>query len=116
MCFLIEETKGAFPLWLSPTQVKILPITDAQRDYAKQVEEKLHKIGIRVVLDDRNEKVGYKIREAQLEKVPYMLVIGAKEVEEGTVSVRSRENAENETMQADDFVAKIKEEVETKSK
>ena len=116
MCFLIEETKGAFPLWLSPTQVKILPITDAQRDYAKQVEEKLHKIGIRVVLDDRNEKVDYKIREAQLEKVPYMLVIGAKEVEEGTVSVRSRENAENETMQADDFVAKIKEEVETKSK
>ena len=116
MCFLIEETKGAFPLWLSPTQVKILPITDSQRDYAKQVEEKLHKIGIRVVLDDRNEKVGYKIREAQLEKVPYMLVIGAKEVEEGTVSVRSRENAENETMQADDFVAKIKEEVETKSK
>ena len=116
MCFLIEETKGAFPLWLSPTQVKILPITDSQRDYAKQVEEKLHKIGIRVVLDDRNEKVGYKIREAQLEKVPYMLVIGAKEVEEGTVSIRSRENAENETMQADDFVAKIKEEVETKSK
>lgn len=66
----------------SPTQVKILPITDAQHDYAKEVEEKLHKIGIRVVLDDRNEKVGYKIREAQLEKVPYMLVIGAKEVEE----------------------------------
>ena len=116
MCFLIEETKGAFPLWLSPTQVKILPITDSQRYYAKQVEEKLHKIGISVVLDDRNEKVGYKIREAQLEKVPYMLVIGAKEVEEGTVSVRSRENAENETMQADDFVTKIKEEVETKSK
>ena len=116
MCFLIEETKGAFPLWLSPTQVKILPITDAQRDYAKQVEEKLHKIGIRVVLDDRNEKVGYKIREAQLEKVPYMLVIGAKEVEEGTVSVRSRENAENETVKLDDFVTRIKEEVETKSK
>ena len=116
MCFLIEETKGAFPLWLSPTQVKVLPITDAQRDYAKQVEEKLHKIGIRVVLDDRNEKVGYKIREAQLEKVPYMLVIGAKEVEEGTVSVRSRENSENETVKLDDFVTRIKEEVETKSK
>ena len=75
MCFLIEETKGAFPLWLSPTQVKILPITDAQHEYAKEVEKKLHKIGIRVVVDDRNEKVGYKIREAQLEKVPYMLVI-----------------------------------------
>ena len=116
MCFLIEETKGAFPLWLSPTQVKILPITDAQHDYAKSIEEKLHKAGIRVVLDDRNEKVGYKIREAQLEKVPYMLVVGAKEVEENTVSVRSRESAENETIDTDTFVARIKEEVENKIK
>ena len=116
MCFLIEETKGAFPLWLSPTQVKILPIADAQLDYAKQIEEKLHKAGIRVVVDDRNEKVGYKIREAQLEKVPYMLVVGNKEVEENTVAVRSRGNAENETINVDEFVAKIKEEVENKSK
>lgn len=116
MCFLIEETKGAFPLWLSPTQVKILPIADAQLEYAKQIEEKLHKVGIRVVVDDRNEKVGYKIREAQLEKVPYMLVVGNKEVEENTVAVRSRGNVENETINADEFVAKIKEEVENKSK
>ena len=116
MCFLIEETKGAFPLWLSPTQVKILPIADAQLDYTKQIEEKLHKAGIRVIVDDRNEKVGYKIREAQLEKVPYMLVVGNKEVEENTVAVRSRGNAENETINADEFVAKIKEEVENKSK
>ena len=116
MCFLIEETKGAFPLWLAPTQVKILPITDAQHDYAKLIEEKLHKAGIRVVLDDRNEKVGYKIREAQLEKVPYMLVVGAKEVEENTVSIRSRESAENETMNVDEFVARIKDEVENKNK
>ena len=116
MCFLIEETKGAFPLWLSPTQVKILQITDAQYDYAKTIEEKLNKIGIRVVLDDRNEKVGYKIREAQLEKVPYMLVVGAKEAEQNTVSIRSRENAENETMNVDEFVARIKEEVENKIK
>jgi threonyl-tRNA synthetase len=93
-----------------------LPITDTQHEYAKEIEEKLHKIGIRVVLDDRNEKVGYKIREAQLEKVPYMLVIGAKEVEENTVSVRSRENAENETMNVDEFVARIKYEVENKTK
>ena len=114
MCFLIEETKGAFPLWLSPTQVKILPITDAQHEYAKEVEKKLHKVGIRVVLDDRNEKVGYKIREAQLEKVPYMLIIGAKEVEENTVSIRSREQAENETMNVDEFIAKIQEEIEKK--
>ena len=116
MCFLIEETKGAFLLWLSPTQVKILPITDAQHEYAKEVEKKLHKIGIRVVLDDRNEKVGYKIREAQLEKVPYMLVIGAKEAQENTVSIRSRESAENETMKVDEFVARIKDEVENKTK
>ena len=116
MCFLIEETKGAFPLWLSPTQVKILPITDAQLDFAKEVEQKLHKIGIRVILDDRNEKVGYKIREAQLEKVPYMLVIGAKEVEDNTVSIRSRENAENETMKVDEFVERIKSEVESKTR
>lgn len=116
MCFLIEETKGAFPLWLSPTQVKILPITDAQLDYAKELKNKLIKAGIRVVLDDRNEKVGYKIREAQLEKVPYMLVIGAKETQDNTVSVRSRENAENEIINVDDFVERIKNEVENKTK
>ena len=116
MCFLIEETKGAFPLWLSPTQVKILPITDAQHDYSKIVEEKFCNTGIRVVLDDRNEKVGYKIREAQLEKVPYMLVIGAKEAQENTVAIRSRENPENETLNIDEFVARIKEEVEKKIK
>ena len=83
---------------------------------AKTIEEKLHKAGIRVVLDDRNEKVGYKIREAQLEKVPYMLVVGAKEVEENTVSVRSRESAENEVMRSDEFISKIKYEVENKTK
>ena len=82
----------------------------------KSIEEKLHKAGIRVVLDDRNEKVGYKIREAQLEKVPYMLVVGAKEVEENIVSIRSRESAENETMNVDEFVARIKDEVENKNK
>lgn len=114
--FLLEETKGNLPVWLAPTQVKILPITDAQYEYSKKLEEELCEEGIRVTLDSRNEKVGYKIREAQLEKVPYMLVIGAKEVEEGTVSVRSRENAENETISVDEFIAKIKEEIETKAK
>ena len=116
MCFLIEETKGAFPLWLSPTQVKILPITDAQRDYAKQVEEKLHKIGIRVVLDDRNEKVGYKIREAQLQKVPYMLVVGDKEQEAGEVGVRNRKDGDVGAMKLEDFVEKIDEEIKTFAK
>ena len=104
ICFLIEETKGAFPFWLAPTQIKVLPITDKQHEYAKEIEEKLHKLGYRVVLDDRNEKVGYKIREAQLEKVPYMLVVGAKEVENGLVSVRSREDGDIGTMNFDEFL------------
>ena len=100
MCFLIEETKGAFPLWLAPTQVKILPITDAQHEYAQEIEEKLRKMKVRVVLDDRNEKVGYKIREAQLEKVPYMIVVGAKEAEQKQSSSsfkRSRRHRSNDT-------------------
>ena len=114
MAFLIEETKGAFPLWLSPTQVKILPITDNQHEYAEKLKEKLHQEKIRVELDDRNEKVGYKIREAQLEKVPYMVVIGAKEVEDGTVSVRSREDSENKVMKIDEFIEKLKKQIENK--
>ena len=114
MAFLIEETKGAFPLWLSPTQVKILPITDSQHEYAEKLKEKLHQEKIRVELDDRNEKVGYKIREAQLEKVPYMAIIGAKEIENGTVSVRSRESSENEVMKIDEFIEKLKKQIENK--
>ena len=114
MAFLIEETKGAFPLWLSPTQVKILPITDSQHEYAEKLKEKLHQEKIRVELDDRNEKVGYKIREAQLEKVPYMAIIGAKEAEDGTVSVRSRESSENEVMKIDEFIEKLKKQIENK--
>lgn len=104
MCFLIEETKGAFPTWLAPTQVKILPITDNQHEYAKKLEEDLRKKEIRVVLDARSEKVGYKIREAQLEKVPYMLVVGAKEVEENLVAVRSREKGDIGTMSVSQFL------------
>lgn len=114
MCFLIEETKGAFPLWLAPTQVKILPITDAQHEYAQEIEEKLRKMKVRVVLDDRNEKVGYKIREAQLEKVPYMIVVGAKEAEENKVAVRSREAGDIGQMTQEEFFSKIQEEIENK--
>ena len=114
MCFLIEETKGAFPLWLAPTQVKILPITDAQHEYAQGIEEKLRKMKVRVVLDDRNEKVGYKIREAQLEKVPYMIVVGAKEAEENKVAVRSREAGDIGQMTQEEFLSKIQEEIENK--
>ena len=114
MCFLIEETKGAFPLWLAPTQVKILPITDAQHEYAQEIEEKLRKMKVRVVLDDRNEKVGYKIREAQLEKVPYMIVVGAKEAEQNKVAVRSREAGDIGQMTQEEFLNKIQEEIENK--
>ena len=90
MSFLIEETKGALPVWLSPVQVKVLPISDDNKEYAENFVEELKLAGIRVDLDDSNEKIGYKIRKAQLEKVPYMLVIGKKEQEAGTVGVRSR--------------------------
>lgn len=111
MCFLIEETKGAFPLWLAPTQVKVLTISDKQIDYAKQVEEKLQTKGIRVSVDDRSEKIGYKIREAQLQKVPYMLVIGDKEIEANAVGVRSRTDGDIGQMKLDEFVEKVVDEV-----
>lgn len=111
MCFLIEETKGAFPLWLAPTQVKVLTISDKQIDYAKQVEEKLQAKGIRVSVDDRSEKIGYKIREAQLQKVPYMLVIGEKEIEANAVGVRSRTDGDIGQMKLDEFVEKVVDEV-----
>ena len=114
--FLLEETKGFLPTWLAPTQVKILPITDNQHEYAYKIKEELVKEGIRVEVDDRNEKTGYKIREAQLSKVPYMLVVGAKEVEENTVAVRSRESAENQTMKVEGFVKNIKDEIANKRK
>ena len=87
---ITEHFAGAFPVWLSPVQVKILPIADSHMIYANQVKEKIEKNGIRVEIDERNEKIGYKIREAQLEKIPYMLVIGEKEVQTNTASVRSR--------------------------
>ena len=114
--FLIEETKGAFPMWLSPVQVKLLPIADSHINYAKEVKEKLENKGVRVELDDRNEKIGYKIREAQLQKIPYMLVLGDKEKEAGTVGVRSRKDGDIGAMDIDEFIAKIAEEIETFAK
>ena len=111
--FLIEETKGAFPTWLAPVQVKLLPISDAHVEYAKEVKEKLSDRGVRVELDDRNEKIGYKIREAQLQKIPYMLVLGEKEKEAGTVGVRSRKDGDIGAMPIDHFIAKIQEEINT---
>ena len=116
MSFLIEETKGVFPTWLSPVQVKILPIADAHVDYAKKVREALMLKGVRTKLDDRNEKIGYKIREAQLEKVPYMLIIGNKEVETNSVGVRSHKDGDIGAMELAEFVNKIKEEIDNYSK
>ena len=112
--FLLEETKGFLPTWLAPTQVKILPITDNQHEYAYQLKEEFVQEGIRVIVDDRNEKTGYKIREAQLEKVPYMLVVGDKEVEENTVAVRSSGEGDMGTMSVEKFKEKIVNEIKNK--
>ena len=113
MAYLIEETKGRFPTWLAPTQVKVLPVSEKTMDYAARAAETLQKAGVRAVLDESNEKIGYKIREAQqVDRAPYMLVLGAKEAEAGTVSVRSRQG-ETTTMTLEEFrdqvVAEIKE-------
>lgn len=112
--FLLEETKGVLPVWLAPIQAKILPITDNQHEYAFEVKERLQKHGIRVEVDDRNEKTGYKIREAELSKIPYMLVVGAKEVENGTVSVRSYKEGDKGAIAVSEFETKILEEIENK--
>lgn len=114
LALLIEKYAGAFPLWLAPVQVKILPIGDAQSEYAHGVADRLSSLGMRVEVDDRNEKIGYKIREAQVTKIPYMLVIGANEVENGTVSVRSRKDGATTVMTAGDFADAALEEIRTK--
>ncbi len=112
---ITEHFAGAFPTWLSPVQVKILPITDRTMDYAKQVSAKLEALGVRTEVDTRNEKLGFKIREAQMEKVPYKLVVGDKEAAEGTVAVRTRD-ADKGSMSLDAFIEKLQEEIATKSK
>ena len=112
--FLLEETKGFLPLWVAPVQVKILPITDEQHDYCHNLQERFAKKGLRVKVDDRNEKIGYKIREAQLEKIPYMLVIGKKEQEGNLVAVRSRKDGDTGTMEIEEFENKLLKEIEEK--
>ena len=114
MAYIIEEYKGRFPLWLSPTQVKILPISDEQLEYAKTIEKELLKNKVRAKVDSRAEKIGYKIREAELERVPYMLILGKKEVEEKELSIRRRGNKENEVMDLERFVTKLLKEIEEK--
>lgn len=112
---LIEHFAGAFPTWLSPVQVKVLPISDKHMEYGKKVLDDLKEAGIRAELDSRAEKIGYKIREAQMQKVPYMLVVGAKEEEGGLVSVRSRFEGDEGQKDLKDFIASLKEEIKNKT-
>ena len=112
---LIEQYAGAFPTWLAPVQVKLMNITDTQYDYLKKVEETLKENNIRVEIDTRNEKIGYKIREAQLQKVPYMLILGDKEVEAGKVAVRSRKDGDLGAISLEEFIEKIKNEIKDKA-
>ncbi len=111
---LIEHFAGAFPTWLAPVQVKVLPISDKFMDYARQVTERLDQEGIRVELDVRSEKIGYKIREAQMQKVPYMLVVGQKEAEDGVAAVRSRFLGDEGQKPLEEFITSIKAEIESK--
>ncbi len=116
LAYMLEHFAGALPMWLSPEQVRILPISENLADRAKEVEQALIAAGIRVTTDLRSEKIGYKIREAQLEKIPYMLVIGAKEAENGTVAVRSRKQGDMGAMSLDDFLTLALKEISTKQK
>ncbi len=116
LALLIEKYAGAFPMWLAPEQVRILPISDKYLDGAYEVKKSLLDAGIRVELDDRAEKVGYKIREAQLQKIPYMLIVGEKEIQTGTVSVRSRKNGDLGSIKVEEFIKNALEEIQTKAR
>jgi threonyl-tRNA synthetase len=114
IALLIEHFAGAFPLWLAPLQIVVLPIADRHAAYAATVKAELSAAGLRVGLDDRQEKIGYKIREAQLQKVPYMLVVGDKEVAEGTIAVRSRQGGDLGSRSVSEFLADAQVEITTK--
>ncbi|MEC1720441.1 threonine--tRNA ligase [Schinkia azotoformans] len=117
VAFLIEEYKGAFPTWLAPVQAKVIPVSsDVHLDYAKQVQEKLQLEGFRVEIDERDEKIGYKIREAQMQKIPYMLVVGDNEIKDQSVNVRKYGQNNSETVPFDQFVESLKAEVQRKGK
>jgi threonyl-tRNA synthetase len=111
---ITEHFAGAFPTWLAPVQATILPITDRANDYAEQLAKELDAAGVRAETDLRNEKIGKKIREAQMQKIPYMLVVGDKEAESGTVSVRTRAGGDEGSMTAAEFIARITEEIRTR--
>jgi threonyl-tRNA synthetase len=112
---LIEHYAGAFPTWLAPVQVVILPVSEKYVDYAKQLSEKFDKTGIRVELDDRNETLGYRIRENQMRKVPYMIIVGEKEKESGKISVRTREGRDIHDVEVEEFITKITGEINSRS-
>ncbi len=116
LAYLLEKYGGALPLWLSPEQVRILPVTDRAKEYGEGIAAKLQSMGIRVTVDNRNEKIGYKIRQAQLEKIPYFFIVGDKEVEDNTVSLRSRKDGDLGASPLDDVIAKIIEENASKAR
>ncbi len=116
LAMLIEKYAGAFPTWLAPVQVKVLPIGEKQIEYSKQIADKLFKLGVRVEVDERNEKIGYKIREAQLAKIPYMLVIGDREMQNVQVAVRSRKEGDLGVMDTNDFINKLTTEINTRAR
>jgi len=115
MAYLIEETKGRFPVWIAPVQAKILLVSEKSAEYADKVYDMLDEAGVRVQLDDRNEKIGYMIRQAQYtERVPYMVIIGEKETQEGTVSIRTQDS-KTVTMTAEEFTKKISDEIKNRT-
>ena len=116
LALLIEKYAGAFPTWMAPVQVKFLPIADRHQDYAREMIAKLQAVGVRCELDDRSEKIGFKIRSAQMEKIPYMILVGDKDIEAGTISVRSRKNGDEGATSIDDFIARITEEIDSKAR
>jgi threonyl-tRNA synthetase len=111
---LIEHYAGAFPTWLAPVQVRILPISDKFNEYGEKVKNKFEEMDIRVELDTRSEKVGYKIREAQVEKIPYMIIVGENEVNNGTIAVRDRSEGDLGEKNIDDFIKDVKRKIDTK--
>jgi threonyl-tRNA synthetase len=114
LALILEKYAGALPMWIAPTQAVIMPINPEFDDYAKEVAAKMEAADLRVELDCRNEKIGYRVREAQLSKVPYMLIVGANEKEEGTVSIRARKEGEGGVMKVDDMIARFLDEVKTR--
>lgn len=116
LAYLLEKYGGALPMWMAPEQIRILPVTDRAKEYAQGIESELKAKGVRVTTDNRNEKIGYKIRQAQLEKIPYFFIVGDKEVEENTVSLRSRKDGDLGAQNKDSVIAKMMEEIETKAR